>query len=83
MATPERAAKPLVGDTFAHKLSLNILCGLPDIRDLTIEQRCALHEFFHTVLAATYKLYAVVPPDKAVPILRKKFGLVIKDDGTE
>jgi hypothetical protein len=82
MATGERIAKPLVGDTFAHRLSLNILCGVPDIKDLSLEQRCALHEFFHTLLAATYKLYQVVPPAKAVPIMRKKFDLAIRDEET-
>jgi hypothetical protein len=59
------------------KLSLQIFCDLPDVKDLTTEQRCALHEFFHTVLAAGYRLYQIVPPDKAGPIIVKKFGLML------
>jgi len=62
------------------KLSLNIFCDFPDIKDLTPEQRCALHEFFHVVLAAGYRLYQIVPPDKAGPIIKKKFGLTLQDD---
>lgn len=71
-------AKPLEGDRLS-KLSLDIFCDYPDIKDLTIEQRCALHEFFHAVLAAGYKLYQVVPPKKAAPIIKKKFGLILQD----
>jgi hypothetical protein len=59
------------------KLQLNIFCDIPDAKDLTPEQRFALHEFFHVVLAAGYKLYQVVPPAKAAPIIKKKFGIVI------
>jgi hypothetical protein len=59
------------------KLALHIFCDLPDVKDLTPEQRCALHEFFHEVLAAGYRLYQVVPAAKARPIIKKKFGLMI------
>jgi hypothetical protein len=61
-------------------LHKNIICDLPDVKDLTPEQRFALHEFFHVVLAAGYKLYQVVPPEQAKPIIKKKFGLVIADE---
>lgn len=62
-------------------LSLNIFCDLPDVKDLTPEQRFAMHEFFHVVLAAGYRLYQVVPPDKAQPIIQKKFGIAIQPPG--
>ena len=59
-------------DPILH-LSLHTLC-MPPPDDLTVEQLCALHEFFHEVLAAGYRLYQVVPIDKAVPVIREKFG---------
>jgi hypothetical protein len=55
-------------------LTVNPFCEDPDVKGLSPEQQCALHEFFHTVLAAGYKLYQVVPPKKAKVILVKKFG---------
>jgi hypothetical protein len=58
-------------------LSLNLRCMDPDVKDLRPEQQCALHEFFHIVLAAGYKLYQIVPPKYADPIIAKKFGLVV------
>jgi hypothetical protein len=61
-------------------LSLNIRCDEPDIKDLSPEQQSAMHEFFHLVLAAGYKLYQVVPPKSADPIMKKKFGIVITPD---
>jgi hypothetical protein len=61
-------------------LSLNIRCNDPDVKDLSPEQQCALHEFFHVVLAAGYKLYQTVPPKKADPIIQQKFGLVIPQE---
>lgn len=54
-------------------LSLNTLCEPPPDQ-LTLEQRFAVHEFLHTVIAAGYKLYQVVPPDLARPIIKDKFG---------
>jgi hypothetical protein len=56
-----------------HHLSTNIFCAAPPDH-LSVEQLCALHEFFHTVLAAGYKLYQIVPADKAAAVLREKFG---------
>jgi hypothetical protein len=56
----------------AH-LSVNVFC-MPPPDDLTVEQLCALHEFFHEVLAAGYRLYQVVPIDKAAEIIRQKFS---------
>jgi hypothetical protein len=61
-------------------ISGNIPCMDPDVKDLSPEQQCALHEFFHVVLAAGYKLYQSVPPKKADPIIAKKFGLVIPQE---
>lgn len=59
------------------RLSVNIRCEEPDIKDLLPDQQSALHEFFHVVLAAGYRLYQKVPPKSADPIVKKKFGLVI------
>jgi hypothetical protein len=61
-------------------LSLNIRCNDPDVKDLSPEQQSALHEFFHLVLAAGYQLYQKVPPTKADPIIKKKFGLIIPQE---
>lgn len=58
------------------KLALNIFCGKPDVDGLSLEQKCALHEFFHEVLAAGYKLYQVVPPQRASEIMKKKFAVM-------
>ncbi len=63
-----------------HRLSQNLFCDYPDIKDLTAEQQYALHEFFHVVLAAGYKLFQVVPAPAASAIVKKKFGQVIGDD---
>jgi hypothetical protein len=60
-------------------LALNVFCDLPDVKDLTPEQRYALHQFFHEVMAAGYKLYQIVPPKLAAPIVKKKFGLMIEE----
>lgn len=61
-------------------LSLNIRCNDPDVKNLSPEQQSALHEFFHIVLAAGYRLYQSVPPTKADPIIQQKFGLVIPQE---
>jgi hypothetical protein len=59
-------------------LSVNMRCDVsPEIATLTTEQKCALHEFFHEVLAAGYRLYQVVPAKKAAPIIKKKFGMMV------
>jgi hypothetical protein len=63
-----------------HRLALNPLCDEPDVDKLTVEQQLALHEFFHTVLAAGYKLYQIVPARLAARVIRKKFGLMIASD---
>jgi hypothetical protein len=62
-------------------LSLGILCDYPDIEDLSPEQQYALHEFFHAVLVAGYRLYQVVPPEKAALIMIKKFAMIIEGTG--
>jgi hypothetical protein len=59
-----------------HVLTVNPFCEFPDVKELSSQQQCALHEFFHTLLAAGYKLYQTVPQDKAAVILRRKFALV-------
>ena len=73
------ATGPMPSKDVMAKLTLNIFCDEPDVRGLSTEQRCALHEFFHSVLAAGYKLYQVVPPAKAAPIIKKKFGLILQE----
>ena len=60
-----------------HRLSVNIMCEQPDVDKFSTEQQYALHEFFHVVLAAGYKLYQVVPAREAAPIIQKKFGLIV------
>ena len=59
-------------DPMTH-LSLNVFC-MPPPDELSAEQLYALHEFFHAVLVAGYRLYQVVPVDKAGAIIRQKFG---------
>jgi len=57
-------------------LTINPWCEYPDVKDLSVEQQCALHEFFHSVLVAGYRLYQTVPPEKAAVIISKKFGRI-------
>ncbi|MES2711131.1 MAG: hypothetical protein V4653_06080 [Pseudomonadota bacterium] len=59
-----------------HVLASKIHCEAPP-DGLTDEQKFALHEFFHVVLAAGYKLYQVVPRDKAAQVIREKFKVVL------
>jgi hypothetical protein len=54
----------------------------PDTRDLTPEQQAALHEWYHEVLAAGYRLYQKIPPARAAIVMRKKLGLIFKHDGS-
>jgi hypothetical protein len=54
----------------------NVFCDDPPDQ-LTVEQLFALHEFFHTVLAAGYKLYQVVPADKASVVVKQKFAMMV------
>jgi hypothetical protein len=61
-----------------HRLALRPFCDAPDVENLTLEQRYALHEFFHQVMAAGYKLYQVVPAQLAVPVLKKKFQMMVQ-----
>jgi hypothetical protein len=63
-----------------NRLSVNIFCEIPDVKDLSLEQKFALHEFFHIVLAAGYKLYQIVPAELAAPIIRKKFLHMIEGE---
>ena len=71
-------AKPRANDP-VHNMAFHIFCDMPELEGLTPEQICALHEFSHTVMAAGYKLYQVVPQKIAGPIIKKKLGLVIQD----
>ena len=57
-----------------HVLAAKIRCEAPP-DGLTDEQLFALHEFFHVVLAAGYKLYQVVPRDKAAQVIKQKFDI--------
>lgn len=63
-----------------HKLSKHLRCDDPLVDDLSPEQIDAVHEFFHALLAAGYKLYQLVPPDYADPIIFEKFGFVLPPD---
>lgn len=63
-----------------HRLSINLFCDYPDIKDLTPEQRYALHQFFHEVLASGYKLLQAVPPAVAMPLIQQKFAAMIASD---
>ena len=62
---------------FVDQLSAKPFCDTLD-PSLTDTQKYALHEFLHTVAAAGYKLYQVVPPDIASKTIHAKFGDVLK-----
>jgi hypothetical protein len=66
--TQTRAKEPM------HELAARIRCEAPP-DGLTDEQLFALHEFFHVVLAAGYRLYQVVPREKAAPVIKEKFEI--------
>lgn len=83
--------KQLIGDTMATAafksaahakadpflvLAQNILCA-PAPTNLTPNQTYALHEFFHEVAAAGFKLYQTVPPDAALPIIKDKLTAML------
>jgi hypothetical protein len=58
--------------SMAHSIA-GVFCMAPDIKGLTQDQMNALHVFKHEVLAGCFRLYAVVPPDRADKILAKYF----------
>ena len=66
-----------VPKTFVDYLAVKPFCESID-PTITPEQRFALHEFLHTMLAAGYKLYQTVPPDMASKIIIDKFSGVIR-----
>jgi hypothetical protein len=57
------------------RLAIKPFCEFPTPH-LTLEQKLAIHEFFHTVLAAGYKLYQIVPQELASSVLLKKFEMM-------
>jgi hypothetical protein len=73
--SPEAGKSGEPGDPM-RLLSQNIYCADPPA-ELGTAQLCALHEFFHEVLAAGYKLYQKVPPDTAAKVVREKFTLMV------
>lgn len=72
---PEHVHHRSTGDPL-KRLAGNVFCEVPP-DNLSVEQLCALHEFFHSVLAAGYKLYQIVPAEKAAPIICDKFGNMV------
>ena len=58
-----------------NRLSAKPFCEIPDVKDLTLEQKFALHEFFHTVLAAGFKLYQIVPAELAARSSGRSSGI--------
>ena len=64
-----------------EQLAFQPFCMEPDLPDLTDEQKFALHQFVHTVLAAGYALYQIVPPELANPIIEKKLRGALKIPG--
>jgi hypothetical protein len=65
---PDRSGDPI------RWLALHPECDYPNGK-LTKEQQFALHEFLHTVVAAGYKLYQIVPIDLAREIIRAKLDM--------
>jgi hypothetical protein len=59
-----------------HRLAYKPFCDPPP-DDLSVEQLYALHEFFHTVMAAGYKLYQTVPADAAARVIHDKFSYML------
>jgi hypothetical protein len=49
----------------------SLKCPAPVVSHLTPVQQAALHMFKHQCLASLYKLYMVVPPKVANPIIEK------------
>ena len=56
-------------------LAQNIFCENPP-GGLSFEQQCALHEFYHEVCAAGFKLYQKVPADKAFENIKTKLMMM-------
>ena len=70
------AARKRAAANFVDQLSARPFCETVD-PTLTDTQKFALHEFLHTVAAAGYKLYQIVPPDIASKTIHAKFGDVL------
>jgi hypothetical protein len=51
----------------------NIFCRDPDVQDLSPEQLAALHVCKHEIIASVFKVYMVVPQNKADKIFEKFF----------
>lgn len=60
-----------------HAFAAKIPCEAPP-EGLNEQQLFALHEYFHVVLAAGYKLYQTVPRELAAPVIKQKFEIFIK-----
>ena len=60
-----------------HAFSAKIQCEAPP-DGLNDQQLFALHEFFHLVAAAGYKLYQTVPRELAAQVIKQKFEVFIK-----
>jgi hypothetical protein len=50
------------------------LCDSSSVDDLTSSQQAALHVFQYEVLAAFYRVQMVVPLEKVIDVLDKKFN---------
>lgn len=59
--------------TTAHRADKKILCAPAQTSALTQEHLIALHVFKHEMLAAAYRLYLLVPPNLADPVLETYF----------
>ncbi len=56
-------------------LAQNIFCEDPPSQ-LSFEQLCALHEFYHEVCAAGFKLYQKVPPERVYENVTTKLKMM-------
>ncbi len=55
-------------------LQVRPFCDHGDVRDLPPEQQAALHAFMFELLSAYWRMRIVVPEDKALRVLNKRFA---------
>jgi hypothetical protein len=55
------------------------LCDDADVQELTPEQQAALHAFLHETIAAYYRMRMLIPEDRALAVLNKRFAKAAKE----
>jgi len=74
MKERENTEGGLTASQLLGSLQVRPFCDDPRTKELTPEQRAALHVFLHEIVAAYYRMRMTVPEDLALAILNKRFA---------